>query len=73
MTYLIDKESAGRRLLYLRLCKTDALVEKYRAALFCPHCKGTGEANYLTPDNVFIGVRPCPTCGPIRKELKEGE
>ena len=45
--------------------RAEVRIAKLRAALFCKRCNGEG--------NVAFGVIPCPTCGPLRKELREGE
>ena len=39
--------------------------KKLRAVLFCETCGGTGHDELVE--------NPCPTCGPLRKALREGE
>ncbi len=51
--------------------KLEGLIAKYREALFCPECLGKGVLLNITyPLTPFS---PCPTCGPIRESLREGE
>lgn len=46
---------------------------RLRAVLFCKHpgCNGTGTIDYKVYDGRIETAKPCPTCGPIRKTLKE--
>ena len=63
--YLWEQEKETRQ----RAEKLEALVEKYRAALFCPDCRGGRLINF-TMLHFGEDEGPCPTCGPIREELR---
>ncbi len=47
-----------------------AEVAKLRKALFCEECKGVGVRFKTGWGGTVIGTEPCPTCGPLRKELR---
>ena len=59
----------------------EAKIVKFRAALFCWDCGGTGKKGIGSKvyfegteyELEFVSDTPCPTCGPLRKSLKEGE
>lgn len=40
---------------------------RLRAALFCPDCEGKGGSCWCSDGGEW---EPCPTCGPLRKELR---
>lgn len=49
---------------------------RLRAALFCEECGGRGELRERGRTDEVVWrwyYQPCPTCGPLRKELREGE
>ncbi len=57
-------------------CRLDEIEQlkaenaKLRVALFCQDCKGKGERMQLN-DRGYWREEPCPTCSPLRKELRD--
>ncbi len=60
--------------IFLRIEELEEENKGLQAALFCPDCKdGSVWDGTVTEGHPFGRITPCPTCGELRKKLREGE